>query len=319
LGGVVAGVAVMLPLLYLVLPGVWDATVGPLVGIKARIHPDAIPLMEQGQARMLDDTDAGYAEGLQKLDAALAKDPLYPEAVAFAGLSHVFWGRDIQDRGRAVRAEGEALVAELKSLTSSKAAKAAPERIDELRAKAKKADQEAAKLFETGGDHLQQAGALFETARHRFSNNPTVVAAGGIYMLAMDLERASAAKDWYEAALSLRGLKALDAKAPPDPWLPFLQAMLKQSTRTPEGNADSVEFWEAAARKEPRLQRARYEQGLALERAGKKDQAIAVLRQVLAAVPNHAKAKAALERIQSDRAKALANPVTAEAKPAKRR
>lgn len=320
-GGVLVAIPLLLLFLFFVLPGVWDATIGPLVGVKARVNPQAIPLMEEGLKAMLNDTDKSYDEAIKKFEAALAVDQLYPEALAFVGLAYLFKGKDVHARGLAIREEALKVVAEITALNAEKKRPRDADKTGaELRQKAMKLKAEASKLNEEGSDQFAKGWAYMTVGLQHFqSKSPLVVGASGIFLLGRDKDRINDAEERLLFSLDLykAGTK-IDLKSPPDPWLPYLGAMIRLATRNPNDDAEVIDFYQAALKKEPRFQRARYDLASALETAGKNAEAIKVAEQIIGEVPKHKKAKDLIAHLKQNGAAPQAEEPVADKKKKKK-
>src|SRR5690606_22581632 len=142
----------------LALPGVWDGTVGPVLGIKARIDPRAIPLYEAAAADMWVDRRENYGTALQKLEQALDIDPLYPQAIALAVQAHVFLGQDIQEEGKHLRSRAERLLEQISALQKQQPPPQDLEgQIAPLRSELTALDKEASRLFQAGSEEFAKA------------------------------------------------------------------------------------------------------------------------------------------------------------------
>lgn len=298
--GVIGLVALYGVVTYFFVPIVFDRTLGPLLGIKAAIHPAAIPLFEAGRVAMLADTDAAYAQAAIAFDEALRADRKYPAALSLAGLAHVFRGSDIQARGRVILDEGAQAIAKLAALDASPTSRRGPQAAAqerELRSKAEQANSESAKLFEAGGKEVTAGQLQLRQALKDFGTDPFVTAAAGIYY-GTDPDGRNKANELLRFSIETRlGVgKKLDPKAPPDMWTAFLGASIRADDERELSAA--VELYEAALRVEPRFTRARYDLALVQQKLGNRDQSRALAEQILRDVPGHEKATALLATLR---------------------
>jgi predicted Zn finger-like uncharacterized protein len=315
-GGVIAAIPTLVILLYFVLPGVFDQTVGPIVGIKARIHPDAIPLYDAGVTLMLQDTSTGYTKAIAKFEAALVVDSRYPDALAMAGLAYTFRGQDIRNRGASIRGDAEKIITEIKQIQEvKKRPKDAEAQVNKLRTEVAALGKKAGGLYEEGGKDFAKAGEFIKRGLAEFSTSPLMVEASGIYLIVQDAERAGDARKRMEIGLEMRGAgPKIDLANPPDFWLPYLQANLDASH--PKTLPKAIPYFEAAVKKEPRFQRGRFDLARTLDAAGKPDEAKKVVQKIIGAVPAHEKAKELLGHLTAP-ATPSPDPGPAPARPGK--
>jgi predicted Zn finger-like uncharacterized protein len=310
---------------YSLMPRVFDLTVGRVLPIKLTIDPHAVPHVEKGLAHMLADTDTAYQEAVAAFDAALAIDDRYPAAVALSGLALVFRGSDLQAKGRAVRAVGEEALAELNAieeLPASKRPANSNRRLAELRERVSEASRESAELFEGGGEILRDGFARLRDGLKAYRDEPLVAEAAGIYYTT-DSDSIPRASELLRHSLLLRYGSGgqLDLSAPPNGWLPYLQALVLASEHQGDGAARAA--FAAALTAVPRFQRARYELARFEEQRGRRSEAERLSREILATVAGHDKAKQLLARLteppQTSTAPATATPTPAKVKKRKRK
>lgn len=319
LGSVGALGAVAL-VLYLLLPTVFDATIGPLIGVKAGIHPDAVPHVNKAIELMLDDTDEAYQAAIGEFDKALAIDALYPDAIALRGMAHVFRGADIQEQGRLIYDEGAKALAEIKALSDLPKHKRPPNaaaREKELRETAKNSNEASGKKFEEGGKLLTTGLTVLKAALKEYREEPIIAEAAGVYY-ATDSDGIAKASQLLQFSLRLRlGPDAtLDLNSPPDQWLPYLQGRVQVASNAEDQAPGS---FEAALRHEERFQRARFRLAQLHLQRGKQEEGRKLAKHILSAVPSHSKAKALLAIASNESANKGSAGVTAAPAKGKRR
>jgi tetratricopeptide (TPR) repeat protein len=319
---VLAVAAAYVAVTYVAVPRLFDLTAGKLVGIKLTVHPDAKPHVAKGVEIMYADTAAAYAEAIVQFEAALAVDPEYPRAVALAALAHVFRGSDVQERGREVYGEGSAAVAESKALEDlprSRRTREVEKRITALHETAREKSDESSRLFEAGGEEVSAGYAMLQRGLEKYRDVPVVVEAAGIYYTT-DRDAVRRAEECLRYAVETRygPDQKLNLRDPPDVWAPFLQGLVHAQGRDKDGPNRAREAFEAVLETEPRFQRARYELIRVFDRTGAKAEARALAKEILAAVPEHEKAKRYLARSVEPSGLATAvPPAPAPPKPAK--
>lgn len=300
------GVAIVVGLnlfAYIALPQVFDATVGPLIGIKAAINPDAIPLVEKANVAIFLDTSSGYEEALSVLENAIELDGQYPEAIAYKGLAHVFKGTDLQAKGRIVTNDGIAAAEALKLLQktpSRKRPKGYTKRVKMLRTRIVESNKSAKPYFEQGGQEIARGLELLKGAAKQYPDSPMVVLGYGIYK-ATDSDSASSAKSYLKHVLAQ--LQGGDDKLHLDqiknPWTAYLQGRIL--LHDPFNLKQAPAAFRAALKVKPTLNRARYDLALALEKLGQLDESIAVAKELLTMTSNHEKAKDLVERLEAQK------------------
>ncbi|MEZ4272127.1 MAG: zinc-ribbon domain-containing protein [Myxococcota bacterium] len=267
---------------YFAFPGVWDTTVGPVLGIKARINPDAIPHVEQGLEKIWDDTEESYEAALEQFEAALALDALYPDAIVYTALVRIFRGSALRERGQQLRQQGDALLGELQSLLDAKKGKKAQE---QLRKKIATINQDAAALYEHGGDDLKAAELLIRDGLKNFPDFPPMVVASGIYLISDPDRAAQAMKHLVTSQILVTENKSFSADKLADPWSAYLYGKIQAAQRNDLATITGA--FEIALKLEPRFQRARYELAKVYLNAGDTPAAIKLSRALLKAVPSH--------------------------------
>ncbi|OGQ78844.1 MAG: hypothetical protein A2289_11580 [Deltaproteobacteria bacterium RIFOXYA12_FULL_58_15] len=306
--GIFVTIVAFVGVTYAFVPRVFDLTVGRLIGVKITVSPEAVPYADAGRLRMLDDTDAAYAEAIEQFKMALEKDELYPDAIALYGIAHVLRGSDIQNQGRAIRAVGEKAIAEIQAieaLPTDKRGADAKARLVELRAQAKQSSTDSAKLFESGGKITREGFAKLRVGFEAFPNNPFVAEASGIYYTT-DSDMISRAAQYLQHSSTLRygSEDGLNLDEPPNSWAPFLQARVRANEKKQEEAARAA--YESALKAEPRFCRAKYELALLLKERGDKTGATRLAKEILAGVPKHDKAKHLIEQMYEGAAPAPA-------------
>jgi hypothetical protein len=106
----------------------------------------------------------------------------------------------------------------------------------------------------------------------------------------------------------------IDLSAPPNGWLPYLQALVRASEHKGDGATRAA--FAAALTAVPRLQRARYDLARFEEQQGRRSEAERLSREILATVTDHEKAKQLLARLTTPPEVSTA-PATATPTPAK--
>lgn len=299
IGAIALVIPLLLGLVYFALPSVWDASLGSVLGVKARIHPDAIPLYEAASTKMWEDRPESYREALQQLHQALQIDPLYSAALGLAAQAHVFIGKDLQEEGERIRSRAKTILAQITAIQESEPPpKDAEAQTASLEKELKALNQEASKLFQAGSQEFSEAGKLLTPALNDFADSPEFRTALGIYYLARDPNRTADGSLHLRAALKHSGL-AEDA-APEDirdPWLLFLQGMVKANQRHDQNRA--LPYLQAAVERQPAFQRARYQQLLVLEALEQPEEAQQLAQAILNRDPEHPKAKAHLHALSA--------------------
>jgi predicted Zn finger-like uncharacterized protein len=294
---VLAGVAVALPVIAFatlhLAPGVWDATLGPVLGIKARVHPDAIPLKDAAWTLMLSDTDEGYRQALAKLSAALEIDAQYPEAIALLALAHAFMGQDMQRRGAEVTRQFNEATATLRVLNELPADKRPAdwsERVASLHASSQQLKEGAETLYQQGGDEFRSANSAIGQALQQGEPSPELLTASGLVMMAQDSEKRPQAERQLDASLKLRGRPEVDPRDPPDALSSLLKGEMERAL--PEkGGQGALPYYEGAVQKEPGFTRARFAIVEAYTLMGDTDRARRAAEDLLKTAPGHEKSK----------------------------
>lgn len=302
---------------FMVSPRAFDMTVGRLIGIKRTVNPAALPHFERGRKIMLDDTDEAYQEAAKAFEQALKQDPLFPDAIATAALAHIFRGVDLQAQGRA------ALEAGIRNREELKAVEALPPkrrvklmaRLEELRRAVKATRDQSTNFLETGGKAMSDGQMLLEHGMQSFPASALIAEATAIWYT-MDPEGVSKAEKTLAHTVVLRtGSEGpVNLTAPPDAWAPFAFARLHVNER--DGLEQARGGLDAALKKDPRFQRARWELAQMLAHTGQKEEATKLAHEILAAVPKHSKAQALLVAINQP-AEPVANAPAAKDTPAK--
>jgi hypothetical protein len=305
--GALAGVAVAVAGLYFLAPRLFDMTVGRVVGIKLTVDPAAVPLCEQAQPRFFEDTEAGYTAALGLLDQALAIDSAYPDALAYAALSHAFRAVDLQVLGRERHDHGLKAAAELKALGGGSSSAA---RLDELRRSVAEDNAAATELFERAGKDMAEALALLKKGMQGSRNSPIINEAAGLYY-ATDSDGLVKAGELLRYALELRGTAALDLAKPPDAFIAYLQGKLWAASSNETERPQAAGALQAAIRTEPRLVRARYDLARELSSHQQAAEAKRLLGELLAAAPEHPKAKGLLASLDGSAVLASKEPAAA--------
>lgn len=317
LGGVGALVAISVAL-YFALPTVFDATVGPLIGVKAAIHPDAIPHFENGRQVMLADTAEAYDTASEHFKRALQVDDLYPQAVALAGLAKVFRGNDLKAQGQRIRDRGSGALSklkELKDLPKRKRPRNFKRRVKSLQAKIDSANDDSGEYFERGGALVSEGFARLKEGLKQLDNHPAVVQASGIYYAA-ESDDIGKAEEFYDYSVNAHG-GSLDLQSPPNIWLPYLKGRLAELRAGDEKARPqaAVEAYEAALAVESGFQRARFRLAAMHYRAKDYERAKKMAQTILDAQSEHGKAKRLVQRIED----AVNESKAASAKKDKRR
>lgn len=298
---------------YRFMPGVFDATVGKALAVKGYVDPQAIEHFQKASRLLLPDTDEAREQALEELDAALAIDPLYPEALALAGIGHALRGDDTKARGRAMLEQGTKALAELKALDELPAhrrPKDAGERIEELRAAVDELNASSSKQLEAGAGSMARGIELLRRGLAAFANEPRLNEALGVYY-SLDPDNVGKAQAALRRAMQLTGMKDESAalEAPLTPWTPYLYGRIYEA----RGELEHAQRgFEVALAKEGSLQRARFELARLQQRLGKPALARQALEKLLEGTPQHARARALLEAMREhDEAVAAVAPAPA--------
>jgi hypothetical protein len=261
---------------YFLVPRLFDLSVGRLVGINLTVAPEAVPLLNSAATAMLADTEAGYAQASADLSRALAIDAHYGDAMSLNAMAQVFRGSDLQALGR-----------------------------ERLSAAAPGEAAQATKIFEQGGEAI--ATGLKEIKRSLAQSPPRPLAclAAGLYF-ALDTDSLGRAQDFLRQRLELTGGPGakLDLNAPPDAWTPFLKGVIDVAGKK-DASTVGADF-RAALKADPRLIRARWELAKLYAHNNDRGQAEGLVRDILTAVPTHAKAATLAAELQKAAAAAAA-------------
>jgi predicted Zn finger-like uncharacterized protein len=291
--GVLVGVPLFVALMYGLAPGIFDATIGPLIGVKARIHPDAIPYVEQGYQRLREDTTEAYDDAITKFEKALELDRDYPAALALVSLAYMFRGADLQAEGSAIRAKAEGMIGEITGLQKKNGrSRARGARIQKLRNQVKEMSGEASGIYEEGAKKFEKAHAYTTEAINKFKMAPLVVATSGMIMFERDPDK----KDVTLKRLKIgrRYLsKTKDNAAMNTALIGMFDARVLQRTKTDSDKA--IKGLRKVLINTPDLQRARYMLACLLRDSGKKEEAQAMAKEILTDVSSHKGAQALLE------------------------
>jgi predicted Zn finger-like uncharacterized protein len=285
-------------------------------------NPAAVPAFDRGYKSLLDDTDAGYTAAIAAFNEALATDNEYADALASSAIAHTLEGADWIAQGQAHLKGAHVPADERRALQAAKVAggkgaKEAAARLAELEQAAATRKQEAQDALEKGGKLMSDGQVLLLKARRLGVESPLIAEAQAIWYTT-DPEGATRAQEQLTHAVQLRqGSQAtLSLTDPPDAWSPFIQARVWASGA---GNtARASEAYRATLKREPKLQRARWELAALFAQEGQRDDAIKLLEELVAAVPKHEKAERLLASLRHPEEKvvAAAEPPTPKAEPA---
>nr|ADD95917.1 hypothetical protein [uncultured organism MedDCM-OCT-S01-C81] len=290
--GSAGGVLLLGLLMYLVTPGIFDATIGPYLGIKARINPEAIPLVEQGVQRMLDDVPLAYDEAIVKFEEALAIDRDYPQAIGLVTLAYMFRGADLKAKAQAIRAQAEEKITQITKLQkrAGRSRRVGP-KIRDLRSAVQKLSDRSTKVNEEGAAKFTKGQKWSKEGMKKFAKWPLVVMSAGILQFEADPDKLQSAEKFMKAGKKYldkkKGDKALD-----EAFAAMLDARLLQ--RVKKEPKQAINLLRSALTKEERFQRARYMLALLLADTGAAEEAKKEAERVLEAVEDHKGAKAIL-------------------------
>jgi len=302
--GAVAFIGVLLGLnitCYFALPQVFDATVGPILGIKAAINPEAIPFVDKAKLTILPDTASAYDNALKSLQKAMELDSQYPEAIAYMGLTHVLKGTDLQTEGRSIINAGAIAADEIhrmQKLSVRKRPKNYTKKVAELRRKAADSNTSSKPFLEKGGQEIAKGRQLLKGGAEAYPGSVMMVLGYGIYK-ATDSDSASSATTYLKHVLAQLqgGNEELDLKNVPNPWAAYLQGRI--CLQDPYKVKDAPAAFEAALALMPNMQRARYDLALAYEKLERLDDAIKTAKEILAKESTHQKAIGLLAELEN--------------------
>jgi len=282
---------------YSLMPGFFDATFGPLLGIKAAVDPKAVVLYEEALALMRDDTDAAYDSAQQSLEAALAIDPQYPQAIALFGLSKIFRGNDLQAEGKVTLERGNKAVEHFKALSALRPRRRPRDYREQLMAlqeEATTSGAESKKLFERGGKFIAAGLAALKQGNREYPESVELLLALGLYY-ATDPDGVSNARKLLDRSLAARpeGKQSFEPDSPPDIWSGLLQGRILAAGENPA----AVESFRGALGMEPGFHRARFRLAELLSKLGRADAATHKVTEILDKSPTHKKALALQQRL----------------------
>lgn len=303
LGGVLI-LLVAMGVVYTAFPEVFDATLAPVVGVKAGDNSAALALVEQAQQAMLSDTVEGYESAQKSLDSALALDPELAEAIGLKGLTHVFNGVDLQAEGRGIVEAGVRAKKEMRRIKRLPRRKRKKKKavMAELKQQVAEAGDQSKKKFEEAGRELRKGLSVLQLAEGEHAGAPMLKLALGLYF-ATEPEGGGRAAQLHKQALGLVN------KAPAEEddkrarqWAAYLEGRIL--LQAPHKAKEAPAAFQAALQSEPTFQRARYGLALAQQKLEQRAAAIATVKTLLAQAPQHSRAKALLERLEEEAAAA---------------
>lgn len=271
---------------YLVLPQVFDKTIGQFIGVDAGVDPAAVPYCEKGQDLLLGDTPKAIKNALGQFSKAESIDDNYGDAQAFRAVTNTFLGADLKGEGTNVldlKQAAEAELERLDGLTGKDRPEDFMERVQRLRAQAT-SGQKAQEFVERGGRALMKARRAIESGLELHANNPNFKLAAAIHKL-QDPDTVGAAERYLRDYLSGMGLGVADLESPPNHWIGYVHGAILMGHDSTLKEAPAA--FEAAISLEPRFQRARLRLAEAYHQLGQVDKAIAVLTSIVKAQPKH--------------------------------
>jgi predicted Zn finger-like uncharacterized protein len=253
----------------------FDALLAGVQGVIGTAEPPAVQqAIDQVQQAVLVDTEAALGAAIDASKRAIAAAPSSARPYAALALVEVGLAEAIDEQYRAARHGYEAL---LKRFPDG-LADDQPEK-----AQATALADQASRLSDEAQLHFKRAADAVNEALTIAADDPLTVQA------AADYNRAVGKPD--EARRLLRALPpSLRTQALPS----LIDALLELGTAAPTPGA--VQGVQTLLQQHPQALRARYRLGLAQERAGELAAARATVQAVLAAAPEHERARAWLER-----------------------
>jgi predicted Zn finger-like uncharacterized protein len=270
--GVLFVVAAGLFAFYAAKPQLFRSTVGKIIGMSQEVPPEAAAAHASARAAYLGYHEAGFQKASIDIQNAikLAGDFPFPEAHAALVESYVAWAESLREESAEAAEEARALAA------------TDPQKQAEAAQRAEEKDKLA----------KSKLGFAWEDAKVAYKLAPESPA----------MNRAMA--DYY---LAMRATQQME---------PFLKKALAAAPNdadalTVQGIFQSLDGGDAAAAEkslrqalaaEPKLQRARWRLARMLEKAGKADDAAALLKDLLKDAPEHERARAWLDRYEKSKA-----------------
>lgn len=301
-GFVALGFFVLNVLSYFIFPHAFDATVGPLVGLKAAVKIEAIPFADKAKRYILADTSEDYDEALSLLGKALDIDRDFPDAIAYKALTHILKGGDLLAIGRVMNKVASEAVDEIKRLqrlSIRDRPQGYTELLAGLRRKAVDSNKESRPYLEKGGQEIARGLEFLKTGFEEYSNSRMMVLAYGIYQsvevdaisLSRDLENALEDLEVREQDFNLTRIS--------NPWIAYLRGLilLKDVSRL----KSAISAFQRAIELEPKMNRARFQLAVAFEKSGEKEEATQGAEYILSQERGHEKAKALLKRLKDEK------------------
>ena len=287
---------------YSAFPEVFDATLGPVIGVKAGDNSAALEQLEQAQQAMLPDTSEGYESAQKSLESALVLDPELAEAIALKGLMHVFKGGALQAAGRGIGEAGVRAQKEIRRIKRLPRRKRKKQKavMAELKEQVAASGDESKKKFEAAGRELRKGLSALQLAEREHVDSPMLKLALGLYFVTEPDGGERAAQLHKQATGLLNKAPAEVEDKRGKQWAAYLEGRVL--LQAPHKTKESPAAFQAALQLEPTFQRARYGLALAQQKLEERDAAMATLKMLLAQVPQHARAQALLERLEEEAA-----------------